>query len=426
MKTGKILYIHIIGLWGIKDIETKFDPNVNIFIGPNGSNKTVFLNLLEAALNVDLEILCNTDFKRIEIHIDADVLVLIIENIASEDSTTTIKYSLDDDEFLLQMMPFRMRRLHRYEEPQENVLRRRLAQIVNISWLSVNRGTTDIQYLDSREVLERIKNMVDIKIERLVKLLGGYQLQLETEANTISNDFKKEVMAMMLYNPNIDSYNNDILKDLSTVDINDLRKQLYKAFSTLGIAKENLPSIEMHLRKIRDVLRKMSQINTTLELNDVFILALVKRTLSIIDISQNHERQTKELYTPINNFWKCLMRFMPNKKFVYDNERGILTVTLLEVEHSDVSIPLSALSSGEKQIFILLTEALLQREKNYLFIADEPELSLHIKWQKKILPELFAINPNAQIIVATHSPEVASNYPDKIINMSNIIKNHVQ
>ena len=182
----------------------------------------------------------------------------------------------------------------------------------------------------------------------------------------------------------------------------------------------------MHLRKIRDVLRKMSQIDTTLELNDVFILALVKRTLSIIDISQNHERQTKELYTPINNFWKCLMRFMPNKKFVYDNERGILTVTLLEVEHSDVSIPLSALSSGEKQIFILLTEALLQREKNYLFIADEPELSLHIKWQKKILPELFAINPNAQIIVATHSPEVASNYPDKIINMSNIIKNHVQ
>ena len=73
MKTGKILYIHIIGLWGIKDIETKFDPNVNIFIGPNGSNKTVFLNLLEAALNVDLEILCSTDFKKIEIHIDADV-----------------------------------------------------------------------------------------------------------------------------------------------------------------------------------------------------------------------------------------------------------------------------------------------------------------------------------------------------------------
>ena len=68
----------------------------------------------------------------------------------------------------------------------------------------------------------------------------------------------------------------------------------------------------------------------------------------------------------------------------------------------------------------MLTEALLQRERNYLFIADEPELSLHVKWQKMILPEMLKINPNAQIIVATHSPEVASNYPDKIINMSTI------
>ena len=68
----------------------------------------------------------------------------------------------------------------------------------------------------------------------------------------------------------------------------------------------------------------------------------------------------------------------------------------------------------------MLTEALLQRECNYLFIADEPELSLHVKWQKMILPEMLKINPNAQVIIATHSPEVASNYPDKIINMANI------
>ena len=81
---------------------------------------------------------------------------------------------------------------------------------------------------------------------------------------------------------------------------------------------------------------------------------------------------------------------------------------------------MKTLSSGEKQLFILLTEALLQKESNYLFIADEPELSLHIKWQKQILSEMLSINPNAQIIVATHSPEVASNYPNRIINMANI------
>jgi predicted ATP-dependent endonuclease of OLD family len=55
-----------------------------------------------------------------------------------------------------------------------------------------------------------------------------------------------------------------------------------------------------------------------------------------------------------------------------------------------------------------------------LFIADEPELSLHIDWQRKILNALLDLNPKAQIIVATHSPEIAGNFPQNIINMKNI------
>lgn len=73
---------------------------------------------------------------------------------------------------------------------------------------------------------------------------------------------------------------------------------------------------------------------------------------------------------------------MANKVFEYDKEKGELLVTLKEGNREDVPISLTALSSGEKQLFILLTEALLQRECNYLFIADEPELSLHVKWQR--------------------------------------------
>ena len=164
----------------------------------------------------------------------------------------------------------------------------------------------------------------------------------------------------------------------------------------------------------------MSNQGPHVELRDIFILALLRRTVAFIEISQKHEEQTKQLFTPLNNFWKCLARFMQNKHFEYSKEKGDLLVMLKEGNRTDVLIPLKALSSGEKQLFILLTEALLQRESNYLFIADEPELSLHIKWQKKILPEMLLITPNAQVIVATHSPEVASNYPDKIINMANI------
>ena len=87
----------------------------------------------------------------------------------------------------------------------------------------------------------------------------------------------------------------------------------------------------------------------------------------------------------------------------------------------EMAIPLTQLSSGEKQLIILLTESLLQKSKETLFIADEPELSLHIEWQRKVISSITTLNPNAQIIIATHSPEIVGKFKDKAINMENII-----
>jgi ABC-type cobalamin/Fe3+-siderophores transport system ATPase subunit len=52
---------------------------------------------------------------------------------------------------------------------------------------------------------------------------------------------------------------------------------------------------------------------------------------------------------------------------------------------------------------------------------DEPELSLHIEWQREIIPAIMKLNPNAQIIAATHSPEVASKYSDAIFDMEDLV-----
>jgi ABC-type lipoprotein export system ATPase subunit len=64
------------------------------------------------------------------------------------------------------------------------------------------------------------------------------------------------------------------------------------------------------------------------------------------------------------------------------------------------------LSSGEKQVFYLLISALLQDNKSCITLLDEPELSLHIDWQQKLIPFLQELNPNAQYIIVTHSPNV--------------------
>ena len=69
----------------------------------------------------------------------------------------------------------------------------------------------------------------------------------------------------------------------------------------------------------------------------------------------------------------------------------------------NVEIQHQSLSSGEKQLLILLTQTLLQEKQPFIYIADEPELSLHIEWQHKIISAIKELNPNVQIIAATHS-----------------------
>ena len=62
------------------------------------------------------------------------------------------------------------------------------------------------------------------------------------------------------------------------------------------------------------------------------------------------------------------------------------------------------LSSGEKQILVIMLTVLVQNGEHYALLMDEPEISLHIEWQKQLLALIRQLNPNAQIILSTHSP----------------------
>lgn len=64
------------------------------------------------------------------------------------------------------------------------------------------------------------------------------------------------------------------------------------------------------------------------------------------------------------------------------------------------------LSSGEKQMLIILLTVITEEQKPYVLCMDEPEASLHFEWQKKLISLVRELNPNAQIILTTHSPAV--------------------
>ena len=79
------------------------------------------------------------------------------------------------------------------------------------------------------------------------------------------------------------------------------------------------------------------------------------------------------------------------------------------------------LSSGEKQMLIILLTALTQDRQPYVLFMDEPEASLHFEWQKRLIDMVLQLNPNAQIILTTHSPAVVMNgWADCVTEMSEI------
>lgn len=107
--------------------------------------------------------------------------------------------------------------------------------------------------------------------------------------------------------------------------------------------------------------------------------------------------------------------------FVDDKEISITPSGDLQLKKGEKLILPPNISSGEKQLLILLTETLLQKSAPFIFLADEPELSLHIEWQAKIISSIKKLNASAQVIVATHSPEIAAGWRENIISMEDIL-----
>ena len=79
------------------------------------------------------------------------------------------------------------------------------------------------------------------------------------------------------------------------------------------------------------------------------------------------------------------------------------------------------LSSGEKQMLIILLTVLVEDDQPYVLFMDEPEISLHIEWQKRLIDLCLELNPNVQIILTTHSPAVVMNgWVDAVTEVTDI------
>ncbi len=107
--------------------------------------------------------------------------------------------------------------------------------------------------------------------------------------------------------------------------------------------------------------------------------------------------------------------FSATDKTILRSEEGVRLM-----QEGDI-LTFHQLSSGEKQMLLILLTVLLQDSLPYVLFMDEPEVSLHMEWQKSLIDNILRLNPNIQIILTTHSPAIIMNgWVDKVTEVNDI------
>lgn len=140
-------------------------------------------------------------------------------------------------------------------------------------------------------------------------------------------------------------------------------------------------------------------------------------------INSLFEETGKEIMIdPLNNTIVFSIEDTGKAIITEDGER-IYTSDNQPLYTEDEKIQLEQLSSGEKQMLLILTTVFLQEEKPNILLMDEPEISLHITWQDRLIETIRELNPNCQLIITTHSPNIFANgWEDKIVFIQDLEK----
>lgn len=169
--------------------------------------------------------------------------------------------------------------------------------------------------------------------------------------------------------------------------------------------KKNKPYIETHLDKDLD-----EMLTHYTEYQNRLLKKSDNRGKSVSDILKKRDW----LFDKLNELFKPT-----NKRFVESEEDSRPKVLLQNGE----TLSLFQLSSGEKQLLIILMTVLCQDEKSTILLLDEPEISLHTRWQHELIDIIRTLNPHCQIIAMTHSPSIFNDgWRNKVIWMADVLE----
>jgi predicted ATP-binding protein involved in virulence len=443
----KIDFISITGMRGAKHpLNITFNNEVNFLIGRNGTGKTTAINLINAALSANLPELINSKFDEIEIKLkkvgsnvrptikykrffDSKIPAPQLSGeVRIKASATPVKFNTLDIGFRNNIYReltnvawsdytyfeererarrFNLRRNEKIDST-ENEFKDIVLDLVKTRWLSVHRSTMD----KSNDRDSRFVSQVDKKVHEVSRDFGAYFSTLDKLSVSETDKFQKTYFLSMVSPPKIDSMD----KTIALLDVDSEIVALKSMFDELGLIKTHERSRLDNFMKSLQKVKTTYKAGTTIAAKDFLTLTDALRVHQLVEEWNKLVNTRETIYSPKNDFVNSMNSLFYRKKLKIDagNEPRF--------ESEDGSeIPVELLSSGEKQMFILLGETLTQRGAPCVFIADEPELSLHIEWQEKLVPSLRAINPNAQIVFATHSPDIVGAFGERTFDLEKLL-----
>ena len=337
-----------------------FNEDLNIITGKNGSGKTSLLKLIWYLISGNIErIIPEILFQFVSIETDLFSLSIEPDECKLDYNSTEKNVCLDFN------IPLETIDLERIDELNRLIARAMESSLFFPTFRRIEGGfTRPSRYTitdDSRELRRR---MFDREAEMLQEAFS----RLSTEVSV---------------------YNHKFIASISTHDI-----------------------VELLTEKYADISKKMNELHV--ELSEEITQKISKRKQHsdespILDgIQMRVEQVTKERDSLFRPFSVLAERI--RDIFQYKGIHVTTGITLGEVSEAIASDKLSA---GEKQMLSFLCYNTFS--ENAAIFIDEPELSLHVDWQRLLLPTLLEQGTENQFFIATHSPFIYSKYPDKEI-----------
>lgn len=423
----------VTGLHGDRDIEIDFPQKTRIIVASNGTGKTSLINMLYHFLSRNFQRLSQYDFETLEAHfsdgrkieIHLSDLESIVPNFSNNDLPQVTRKVLErvPANTIVQLLEL----YKKYPDLE------RIRHIKDFSEVRIELRIPSIELLRSLSILEKYNAKFPI-----------FDIKSASISNEISKAFPYEILFLPTYRRVEEDLSNlglsmeDGPSKLSTINfgMSDVRKRFDSI--TRAISESSLIFYQQMSGRMLDEL--MNGLNAeTLDYNEIAkidtITPLLKRFTN--SISAKTQESIKELirtdsirenkYRPlayiisrlveidkerqnaesnIIDFCNVVNSYFEDKYISFNNDA--MTITVLNGK-TDRSIDLDKLSSGEKQLISLFSQIYLGGNSNLAVLFDEPELSLSIDWQQKVLPDILASKRCQFLLAATHSPFIFDN-----------------